>query len=155
MAPKAGPIKPLGMPSSNLYTQHTILWSLDPLRGLVIRGEVWRVHVCMSNKNTTQRHLMSSIGTNWALNQLDFIVWLIVPRWQSISIQANKKVTYGTPQGTPMVQLQIMMIPIKLGNINSTSLESRSWLWQIYYYYYILRRPKNLWNLPLTFDCMD
>ena len=54
-----------------------------------------------------------------------------MPRWQSISIQANivrpffNKVTYGTPQGTPMVQLQIMMIPIKLGNINSTSLESR------------------------------
>ena len=64
-------------------------WSLDPLRDLVIRGEVWRVHVCMSNKNTTQRHLMSSIGTNWALNQLDFTVCLIVPRWQSISIQAN------------------------------------------------------------------
>ena len=60
--------------------------------------------------------------------------WLIVPRWQSISIQANivrpsvNKVTYGSPQGTPMVQLQIMMIPIKLGNINSTSLESRALL---------------------------
>ena len=65
--------------------------------------------------------------------------WLIVPRWQSISIQANivrpsvNKVTYGSPQGTPMVQSQIMMIPIKLGNINSTSLESRSWLRKIYY----------------------
>ena len=31
-----------------------------------------------------------------------------------------------------MVQSQIMMIPIKLGNINRTSLESRSWLWKIY-----------------------
>ena len=31
-----------------------------------------------------------------------------------------------------MVQLQIMMIPIKLGNINSTFLESRSWLRKIY-----------------------
>ena len=31
-----------------------------------------------------------------------------------------------SPTGVPKVQLQIMMIPIKLGNINSTSLESRS-----------------------------
>ena len=48
------------------------------------------------------------------------------------NIMGELTLTYGTPQGTPMVQLQIMMIPIKFGNINSTSLESRSWLWKIY-----------------------
>ena len=32
-----------------------------------------------------------------------------------------------------MQKSQIMMIPIKIGNINSISLESRSWLWKIIY----------------------
>ena len=57
--------------------------------------------------------------------------WLIVDGNLSLS-RPILSVTYGTPQGTPTVQSQIMMIPIKFGNINSTSLESRSWLWKIY-----------------------
>ena len=63
--------------------------------------------------------------------QYRYRYWYFWPKFGA-DTEFRSFTTYGTPQGTPMVQSQIMMIPIKLGNINSTSLESRSWLWQIY-----------------------
>ena len=41
----------------------------------------------------------------------------------------------GHPKGHPWCKSQIMMIPIKFGNINSTSLESRSWLWNFFFFF--------------------
>ena len=44
-----------------------------------------------------------------------------------------------------------MMIPIKFGDINSTSLESRSWLWKIYLLFYTIVRTSYVVRLKSSF----
>ena len=47
------------------------------------------------------------------------------------------KTPTGHPKGTPMLQNRRTWYRLRGGNMNSTSLESRSWLWQIYRAYSI------------------